>query len=348
MRAGHYKESYAELAALTDSRAVKAWIAVLLVVLATLPELVGAYFISLTTTVLITSIGVVGLGLLTGACGLISLGHAGFLAIGAYSAGILAVDLALPAVPAVLAGGAVAASSSLLVGVPSLRLKGLYLAITTLAFTVIATQVILNLEGVTRGSAGLFLPHADVLGVKLSSGRAYYLFSLAFAVLFVAAALNIMRTRIGRAFTAIRDQDIAAEMMGVNLTAYKLLAFALSAFFTGVSGALFAFHVRYINVDTFALLVSVEALAMIIVGGLGSIGGAILGTVFMTFLPEVIRILFDAFGAGLKELFATRALEIRGLIYGAVIVLVLRFQPRGLFGIWRETYRIWSNWPFRY
>ncbi|MEW6645023.1 MAG: branched-chain amino acid ABC transporter permease [Pseudomonadota bacterium] len=348
MRAGHFKQSYAELVALTDSGPVKAWTIVLLAACVALPWVAGAYTLTLATTILITAIGVVGLNLLTGVCGLISLGHAGFLAIGAYTAGILAVDLHVPILPGMVGGGLLAAALSLLVGIPSLRLKGLYLAITTLAFTIIITHAILNLDSLTRGSAGMSLPASNVLGIPLTSKVSFYYFSLAMCVLFVLAALNIMRSRIGRAFAAIRDHDTAAEMMGINLVAYKLMAFAISAFFTGAAGALSAYQVRYINVDSFAVLVSIEALAMIIVGGLGSIAGAILGTVFMALLPEFTRGLFDAVGGGVTEVFSTRALEVRGLIYGVVIMVVLRLQPDGLMGIWRDASRIWRNWPFRY
>jgi branched-chain amino acid transport system permease protein len=200
----------------------------------------------------------------------------------------------------------------------------------------------------TRGSAGLFMPVADLMGIEMKSTGAFYLFALALAVLAVLGVLNLMRSRVGRAFLAIREQDIAAEMMGIHLARFKLLAFAISAFYTGIAGALFAYQVRYINVDSFGLLLSIEALGIIIVGGLGSVAGAVIGTVFMTLLPEGIRILFDLLGAGLQEIFSTRALELRGLIYGAVIILVLRFQPEGLIGIWREVRRIWTNWPFRY
>lgn len=348
MRAGHFKQSYAEFVVFTDSMAVRAWTGVLLVACLALPAAVGPYFLTLATTIVITAIGVVGLNLLTGVCGLISLGQAGFLAIGAYTAGILAVDYSLSVVPGIVCGGIVSALLSLLVGIPSLRLKGLYLAVTTLAFTVIATHTILNLDWLTRGSAGLFLPPPSVLGFALTSKTAFYYFSLAVAVLFVVAAMNIMRSRVGRAFAAIRDHDTAAEMMGVSQVAYKLMAFGISAFFTGAAGALSAYQVRYINVDSFALLVSIEALAMIIVGGLGSIAGAILGTIFMSLLPEVTRWLFDMVGGGLTEAFSTRALEVRGLIYGVVIMTVLRLQPDGLMGLWRDARRLWSNWPFRY
>lgn len=348
MRAGHFKQSYPELVALTDSGAVKAWTVTLLVACMALPWVASSYVLALATTILITGIGVVGLNLLTGVCGLISLGHAGFLAIGAYTAAVLAVDYAVPIVPGIICGGLLAAALSLLVGIPSLRLKGLYLAITTLAFTIIVTHSILNLDWLTRGSAGLSLPAADLFGVSLAGKVSFYYFSLAVCVLFVAAAMNLMRSRIGRAFVAIRDHDIAAEMMGINLVAYKLMAFALSAFFTGAAGALAAYQVRYINVDSFAVLVSIEALAMIIVGGLGSIAGAILGTIFMSLLPEFTRWLFDALGSGLTETFSTRALEVRGLIYGVVIMTVLRVQPDGLIGLWRDAKRLWSNWPFRY
>lgn len=348
MRAGQFKQSYAELVAFTDSTVVKAWTAILLLGCLALPAMVGPYFLTLATTIVITVIGVVGLNLLTGVCGLISLGQAGFLAIGAYTAGILAVDYSLSMVPATICGGLLSALLSLLVGIPSLRLKGLYLAITTLAFTVIATHTILNLDWITRGSAGLFLPVPSLFGFPLSTKASFYYFSLATALLFVVAAMNIMRSRIGRAFAAIHDHDTAAEMMGINQVAYKLMAFAISAFFTGAAGALCAFQVRYINVDSFALLVSIEALAMIIVGGLGSIAGAILGTIFMSLLPEVARWLFDALGSGLTEVFSTRALEVRGLIYGVVIIAVLRLQPDGLMGLWRDAKRLWGNWPFRY
>jgi branched-chain amino acid transport system permease protein len=348
MRAGHFKQSYTELVAFTDSAAVKAWTGVLLLACLALPAVVGPYFLTLATTILITAIGVVGLNLLTGACGLISLGQAGFLAIGAYTAGILAANYSLSIIPGIICGGLFAALLSLLVGIPSLRLKGLYLAITTLAFTVIATHTILNLDWITRGSAGLFLPAPTLFGLPLATKTAFYYFSLAMAVLFVVAAMNIMRSRVGRAFAAIRDHDTAAEMMGINQVSYKLMAFAISAFFAGAAGALSAYQVRYINVDSFALLVSIEALAMIIVGGLGSIAGAILGTIFMSLLPEVTRWLFDTLGSGLTEVFSTRALEVRGLLYGIVIVVVLRVQPDGLMGLWRDAKRLWSNWPFRY
>lgn len=348
MRAGHFKESYSELVAFTDSGVVKAWTTILLLACLVLPAVAGPYVMTLATTILITAIGIVGLNLLTGVCGLISLGQAGFLAIGAYTAGILAVDFGLSIVPGMICGGVLAALLSLLVGVPSLRLKGLYLAITTLAFTVIVTHSILNLDGWTRGSAGMFLPAPTVFGIPLATKTAFYYFSLAMCVLFTVAAMNIMRSRVGRAFAAIRDQDTAAEMMGINQVSYKLMAFGISAFFTGAAGALSAYQVRYINVDSFALLVSIEALAMIIVGGLGSIAGAIAGTIFMSLLPEAIRWLFDTFGSGLTEVFSTRALEVRGLIYGAVIMAVLRLQPDGLMGLWRDAKRLWSNWPFRY
>lgn len=348
MRAGIFKESYPALVKLTDSKPVIAWSFALVIGASLLPFFIGAYALTFGTTIAITIVGVVGLNLLTGTTGLISLGHAGFMAVGAYSAGILAVDYEWSAIPAILVGGFVAALSSLLVGVPSLRLKGLYLAITTLAFTLIVTHFILNTPALTRGSAGLFLPVADVFGYSLSSATAFYHFALAAAVLAVFGVLNLMRSRVGRAFLAIREQDIAAEMMGIHLARFKLLAFAISAFYTGVAGALFAYQVRYINVDSFGLLLSIEALGIIIVGGLGSVAGAVLGAIFMTLLPEGIRILFEALGSGLQEIFSTRALELRGLIYGVVIILVLRFQPEGLIGVWREIRRIWSNWPFRY
>lgn len=348
MRAGIIHNKYADLIALTDSSAMKAWCAILLIALLVAPWLINGFLLSLSITFLITVIGVIGLSMLTGSCGLISLGHAGFMAIGAYANAILVQDYGFSSILAIFTAGLITALSSMLVGIPSLRLKGLYLAITTMAFTVITTHTILNADELTRGSAGIFLAKPEIAGFTISTDKQFYYFVLPFALLCVLGAVNIMRARIGRAFIAIRDQDIAASIMGINLVRTKLIAFAIAAFFTGISGALLSFHIRYINVDTFGFLISIEALAMIIVGGLGSIAGAILGTIFMIALPEVIEVGFDMFGTGLKEYFSTRALEVRGLILGVIIILVIRFEPRGLIGIWSDIRRRWENWPFLY
>lgn len=348
MRTGHFKESYGELVALTDSSVTRAWVGLLILALLLLPLVAGNYSLSLATAALITVVGAVGLNLLTGMTGLISVGQSGFLAIGAYTNALLLADYKWPLLASLPASGVVAGALSLLVGVPSLRLKGLYLAITTLAFAFIVNHVILYAEGLTHGPNGVFLPSANLFGTDVSRDRPLYFLVLAVTILVVLAVLNIKRTRIGRAFLAIRDHDIAARVMGVDLVRYKLLAFVISSFLVGIAGALLSLQIRFVNVDVFGLILSIEALAVIILGGLGSTAGAILGAVFLSMLPEAIRIAFATFGSTQSVTYTTYVYEIRGIAYGVVIVLFLRFKPDGLIGLWRDIRRYWTNWPLAF
>ncbi|BCH20369.1 branched-chain amino acid ABC transporter permease [Mesorhizobium sp. L-8-3] len=348
MRTGHYKETMGQLVALSDSRAVWTWTGLLLAAAIVAPFLLGNYQVTLMVSALIAIIGAVGLNMLTGTTGLISLGQAGFLAVGAYTNAILMMDYGWPVWLSIPAAGLMAALISVFVGVPSLRLKGLYLAITTLAFSFIINHIILYAEGVTHGPNGVFVSGAKVLGVDLQRGKALYFLTLGITVLVILAALNIQRTRIGRAWMAIRDHDIAARVMGVDLVRYKLLAFAISSFIVGIAGALISLQIRFVNIDVFALILSIEALAIIILGGLGSIAGAVLGAIFLSFLPEAIRLFFEAFADPNSTLYTTYVYEIRGIAYGIVIVAFLRLKPEGLIGLWRDIRKYWSNWPLAY
>jgi branched-chain amino acid transport system permease protein len=345
MRTGSFKRSYAELTALTDSSLVWTAIGMLGVILLLMPLTAGNYALTIATAAMVAIVGAVGLNLLTGMTGLISVGQSGFLAIGAYANGILLADYHWPIWFSLPTAGLIAALLSLLVGIPSLRLKGLYLAITTLAFAFIVNHVILYAEKLTHGPNGIFLPKVFVFGFDLAKDSHLFYFVLAITVLTVLAALNLARTRIGRAWIAIRDHDIAARAMGIDLVRYKLLAFMISSFFVGIAGALLSLQIRFVNVDVFSLILSIEALAMIILGGLGSIAGAILGAIFLTLLPEAIRIAFATFGDPNSTTYTTYVYEIRGIAYGVVIVAFLRFKPDGLIGLWRDTRKYWSNWP---
>ena len=345
MRTRTYKTSYADLVALTPHNAAWAWSGACLLLLACAPLVLGSYGLNILSTIFVMAIGILGLNLLTGVTGLISLGHAGFLLIGAYAQAILTTDYHLPAWLAIFASGMVAAIASLVVGVPSLRLKGLYLAITTLAFTFIVRHVVLFAEDLTRGSEGMAVEPLSLLGFSIKSDRPFFYVALAMLVLFVLITLNLMRTRIGRAWLAVRDHDIAARAMGISLMRYKLLAFMVSAFYTGVAGALVALQTRYINVDTFTILISIEALAMVIVGGMGRVHGALLGTALILLLPEFLNFGFALAGDRFVALMADRIHEIKGLMYGVVILLFLRLEPEGLAGIWRKVKRFWVRWP---
>lgn len=348
MRTGHYKESIGQLVALTDSPVVWGWTAALVVMLLAAPLAIGNYGLTLMVSALIAVIGAIGLNMLTGTTGLISLGQAGFLAVGAYTNAILLTDYGWPVWLSLPAGGVAAAIVSIIVGIPSLRLKGLYLAITTLAFAFIINHIILYAEGLTHGPNGVFVSGAKVFGIDLQRGKALYYLTLGITIITVLVALNISRTRIGRAWMAIRDHDIAARVMGVDLVRYKLLAFIFSSFFVGIAGALISLQIRFINIDVFALILSIEALAIIILGGLGSVAGAALGAVFLSFLPEIIRIVFTTFVDPSSSFYTSYVFEIRGIVYGIVIVVFLRFVPNGLIGLWRDTRKYWSNWPLAY
>jgi branched-chain amino acid transport system permease protein len=345
MKTRTYQTSYADLLALAPQRSTWAWAAACLALLACAPLLFGSYGLNMLSTICVVAIGVLGLNLLSGVAGQISLGHAGFLLIGAYAQAILTTDYHLGAIPAMFLAGMAAAVASLVVGVPSLRLKGLYLAITTLAFTFIVRHVVLFAEKLTRGSEGMPVEPLRLFGYPVKSDMPFFYVALVMLVLFVLITLNIMRSRIGRAWLAVRDHDIAARAMGISLMHYKLLAFMVSAFYTGVAGALIALQTRFINVDTFSVLISIEALAMIIVGGMGRIHGAILGTALVVMLPELLSFGFAMAGDNFKTLMADRIYEVKGLMYGVVILMFLRLEPEGLAGIWRKVKRFWVHWP---
>jgi branched-chain amino acid transport system permease protein len=348
MRTGDYKQTYGELVALVDSPPVWLWSVVLLLALIVAPYALNAYALSFVTIILITVVGTLGLNILTGYTGLISLGHVGFLVTGAYAYAVLVSKYQMHPLVGFLGAGVVPAVASLIVGAPSLRLKGLYLAITTLAFSFIINTVILEARTITNGARGIAVQRPEILGVSFDSDAAFTWLCLGFAIVTLFATLNIRRSRVGRAFVAIRDNDTAARVMGINLHAYKLLAFVTSAFITGISGALYGIYLSYVSVEGFPFLLSIEALAILIVGGLGSALGAVLGTVFIVLLPEAARIVFSLFSAQMDAMFSTGAQELKSMLYGLVIILFLRFQPRGLVGVWHDLRRTWVHWPLRY
>lgn len=348
MRSGDFKETYADLVVLSDSRPVWMWTAVLAVALVIAPFFVNAYVLSLLTLVMITLTGALGLNLLTGLTGLISLGHTGFLLLGAYGYAIAVAKYQYHPLVGFLAAGVVSAGFSVVVGLPSLRLRGLYLAITTLASSYIIANLILEARSFTGGARGIMVMRPEIFGIDFGSDQAFALLCLFVAVLALLACLNIGRSRIGRAFMAIRDNDIAARTMGVSLSTYKLYAFMASSFIAGIAGALLGIYLSFVSVEGFPFLLSIEALAILIVGGLGSVLGVVFGTIFIVLLPEIIRIGFGFLGSGLESLLSTGIHEVKSMAYGVAIILFLRFEPRGLVGVWRDAKRLWTLWPLRY
>src|SRR5206468_2642329 len=250
-----------------------------------LPVSLHEYYLSIINLSLIAIVGALGLNILVGYTGQISVGHAAFMSVGAYTAANLAVKLGLPFWIALPAGGLMAAFIGAIVGIPSLRIKGLYLAIATLAGQLIIEWVINHTPAISGGAqASIEVPRPTLWGYQLKTQGQLYYFLLFFAALATLATLNLVRSRIGRAFVAIRDQDIAAEIIGINIFRYKLLSFAISSFYAGVTGVLYTYFLGIANYEQFQIGVSIDYLAMIIIGGLGSVLGSIFGAIFVTLL----------------------------------------------------------------
>lgn len=348
MQSGNFKTRFVDQLALTDSPAVRLWYVLVLAVLVALPWFASPYLTGFFTTVLFTLVGVLGLNVLTGFTGLVSLGHVAFLVLGGYTYAIATVKLGLHPLLAFGLSGVVPAVAGLVVGVPSLRLKGLYLAITTLAFAFIVYSLVLSGGDFTGGGRGIMVERPQVFGIDFASERALYWLCLGVALLTLMGVLNIRRSKLGRAFMAIRDNDLAAVSMGISLTAYKLLAFVISSFLTGISGALMVLFINFANVEGFPFLLSIEAVAILIVGGLGSVLGTVIGTIFIVSLPELSTQILSAISAATGMPLNTAALEVKGILYGCAIVGFLLLDPRGLVGIWIDVKRFWTTRPLRY
>ena len=311
------------------------------------PFVANDYFIYIINLSGIAIIGALGINILTGYTGQVSLGHAAFLAIGAYTSAIVSSRLGISFWLTMPIAGIVAAVSGLIVGVPSLRLKGFYLVITTMAFQFIVEHIIYRWEGLTLGDKGIEVPPVTIGNFAFDSGDRFYFIILFMVILAVIFAKNLTRTKTGRAFIAIRDRDISAEVMGVNLAKYKVISFVISSFYAGVAGSLYAHHAGFIGPDHFTFFISIEYVIMIIVGGMGTILGAIFGALFMTILPEALRIISDALRGSFPVLIV-RFAALKTVIYGLIIVLFLIIEPDGLNGIWQKTKTYWKNWPYTY
>lgn len=344
MRIGTLKESYIADAALFDSRTQRIWLAMAGALLLLFPFMASDYWLYLACLVSINVAGATGLNILTGYTGLVSLGQAAFMGLGAYTVAIVQARWGTPVLFNLLAGGLVAMLGGIVVGLPSLRVKGLYLAIATIAASFIAHFLFANLK-LTGGTAGLTLQPATVFGVALDTSFRLYWVIVPVTLLMLLGAANLFRTRIGRAFIAIRDRDISAEVLGIPLLRYKLLSFGLSSFYAGVAGGLWAYFFRVVTPESFPLLMSIFFLAAIIVGGMGSILGSILGAVFMTMVPELLKLIVDLLPGG-SEL-AVFLSPVRTMVFGLLIIVFLVFEPQGLAEMWRRLRRFFHLWPFR-
>ncbi len=345
MRIGDFKETYAADEALWRTPTVRAWMGVFFVALAVFPLVAGDYLIYLADLVGIAVVSALGLNLLTGFTGQISLGHAAFMGVGAYTAAILATRWQVPFLLVLPAAGAVAAGFGVVVGAPSLRVKGLYLAMATLAAQVIAEFAFVNFEGLTGGIRGINVPAPVLFGVELGTDRAMYVPIALVAVLGTWFAANLKRSAPGRMFVAVRDRDISAELMGIDLFRAKLQAFALGSFYAGVAGALWAYFMNVVTPEHWPLSLSIHYLAIIIVGGMGTVIGSIYGAVFMTLVPEALRAAMGLLRPVYPDAMALLS-PVTEILFGALIVGFILFEPHGLAEMWQRTKRFFRLWPF--
>lgn len=294
------------------------------------PVFANAYLVFMATLVAINVIATTGLNITVGYAGLLSIGHSAFIGVGAYVGALMSIHLGTPLILNVAGGAAAAFLVGLVFAAPSLRIKGVYLAIATLAAQYTLYFVFQQWTAVTGGDRGLSVPRVDILG---SGDTGFYYVVIGLAALLCIAARNLFRTRVGRAFIALRERDYAAEVLGINVVRYKLLAFALGAAYAGVAGALTGTFLRIVNPDQFTLLASVFFLAAVVVGGQATILGSILGAAFMTLMPEILRTLLELWGPGGTADVAGFLSPLREFIFGALIVGFLVFEPRGLAGL---------------
>jgi branched-chain amino acid transport system permease protein len=349
---GVFKTSYAADMALYPlpiaKWAVAAFAGLFIVIV---PLTLGDYFISILDLILIAVVGALGLNILVGYTGQISIGHGAFMSVGAYTAANLVVHLGAPFWVTIPAGGLMAALIGAIVGIPSLRIKGIYLAIATLAAQLIIEWTINHVPAISGGvQASIQVPRPSLFGVHLKSATQLYLFLMAFAVLAIVATSNLVRSRIGRAFIAVRDQDVAAEIIGINTFRYKLWAFAISSFYAGMTGVLYTYYLGIANYEQFQINVSIDYLAMVIIGGLGSILGSILGAIFVTLLPIATRWFLESFGGLIfsQADLANIIPNLRLILFGGLIIFFLVVEPEGLNRLWRNIRNYFRVWPFSY
>lgn len=347
---GIYHRSYPKELALRHTRAEYFRLVLLVVAMIAAPYQLDNYWLSIVNTILIAVIGAVGLNILVGFTGQISLGQGGFLAVGAFTSALLYQRADLPAPLSILCAVVITAGAGALFGLPALRLKGLYLAIATLASQEIIVFIARRWSFLRDGSAPLSVDRLQIGGFEIT--REFFEFQwywllLTCAVLSVLAARNLFRSGLGRSFMAVRDQDIAASAMGVNVTRAKVTAFAVSSGFVGFAGALSAHYTETVTWESFTLEVSILYLAMIIVGGLGSIAGSAYGAFFMMLVPVMLNEFISAAGDGIPAL-TSRLPAIENAVFGLVIILFLLLEPRGLDRIWQRMKDYVRFWPFRY
>lgn len=356
-----FKTSYDQDLRLFRDGVAVFWYGLLGVLALVLPLLLSDYYVGETTWVFIYAICGISLMVLVGYTGLVSLGHAAFLGIGAYAHAYF-LQHGVPWVLAMMLAISITTAAGLIVGLPALRMTGIYLTIATLAFSVIIQEVFSRWESVTHGFAGMKVDKPTIFGLAFSSDASFYYLCLGFLVGALWLTRNLLRSPTGRAWIAIRDSEIAAQSMGVHLAIYKSMAFAYSAALMGLAGALFAHKIAFLAPDIFNILQSIQFLLLVIIGGLGSLHGAVFGAIFVALLPPVIAILRDSIPDTMADVAKTTGIAAIGWvgdavgnflkkpgveagIFGLILVLVILLEPLGMYGRWLKIKLFFSTFP---
>jgi branched-chain amino acid transport system permease protein len=343
---GYFRTGYGQDLALVQTKAERISLVVFLLILAGFPFIASPFALDLACQVFLASVGALSLMLLTGYAGQISLGHAGLIAAGAFTTGILAREIHAPfwvTLPASTVTGIVL---GFVFGLPSLRLRGLYLAVSTLALHFVVIYLGGEYETKRGFSTGIIVEPPNLAGVSLSGGRFWYFVLLAAAAVSLLICINLLRSRSGRAFRAVHARETVAEALGISIAGYKLLAFVISSSMTSVAGCLFAYYRGFVSVEAFDLFLTIQYVAMIIIGGMGSLLGALLGAAFVTLFPYAIEALLHLLPN--VEKLAGDIFAVNYASFGVVMILFLIFEPLGLVGIWHRLQNYFLLWPFKY
>lgn len=321
-----------------------------IVLVALSPLVLEPYYLNLLIQIGYYGIAALGLNILVGFTGQISLGHSAFFGFGAFACAYLNNTLGIPVWLAIPLAGLWTTAVGMIFGIPAARIKGLYLAIATLASQFILEDFFARADWFSGGAAGALANPFELFGFAFDTDHTFLYVVLAYVVIMYVMAANLMRSRDGRAFVAVRDHYLSAEIMGINLTKYRILSFGISSFYAGVGGALFGIYLGFVSVEAFDILLSIQFLGMIIIGGLGSIAGTLMGTAFMVLLPEVMEQLVAGVGQVVGDIPALQSglAYLKQMAIGLAIVLFLIFEPDGLIHRWRLIKAYWKLYPFSY
>jgi branched-chain amino acid transport system permease protein len=345
---GVFNTSYVQDGMILRTRFHRVGLLLFILFLFSVPLFARQYWVDLLSTIATTVIALMGLNILSGYCGQISVGHSAFIAIGAYTSAILAGRLGLPFWVCLPCAGLAAGGTGVIFGLPSLKVKGLYLSVTTIAAQFIISYLIKNpFADVTGGAIALNVPPAALGGFVFQTEKQLFYIVMGFTILMTFFARSITRSHVGRAFVAIHNNDIAAEAMGINLYRYKLLAFFIGCFYAGISGSIWSVYVKVISPDDFTLMNSIWQIGMLVIGGMGSTLGPFLGAIFITALNELVLIAGPVI-TSVVQIGAQISAALVEMIFGVVLVIFLIYEPRGLAHRWEILKASYARWPFSY